>query len=89
MKSRAQKGKGVAGPSKISKKRVRPIVRVLRYLVVPRDQAHRYGSRWVEEVGKKGIANILSTCIPQTTSLTMRVCIESSQAWFDELKSCI
>ncbi|PHT59911.1 hypothetical protein CQW23_02274 [Capsicum baccatum] len=53
MASKAQNGKDVVAPSESSKKRVCQTTHVSRSPPVPRGQTHRYGSRWVEEAGKK------------------------------------
>ncbi|KAM3265826.1 hypothetical protein P3L10_002820 [Capsicum annuum] len=53
MASKAQNGKYVAAPSESSKKRVCQTTHVSRSPPVPRGQTRRYGSRWVEEAGKK------------------------------------
>lgn len=53
MASKSQKGKDIAGPSKASKKRIRPTTRVLRVTAFPRGQTYMSGSMSVEEVGKK------------------------------------
>lgn len=53
MAIRAQKGKDVVGTLETSRKRVHPTTQVPRALTVLRGQTRRYGSRWIEKVGKK------------------------------------
>lgn len=53
MDNRQQKGKDMASPSELSKKRNRPTSWVPRAFAIPRGQSWIYGMRWVEKDSKK------------------------------------